>query len=187
MRRKIILGILALIVLFIGYQVYKIRTTPPASPPDVVNFSEGDLEMSIDYSRPFKKGRLIFGEDSEVESEKPLQPYGQYWRMGANNATELSVNQNFTFAGNPVDAGTYRMYAIPGANEWEVILNSEAGVWLAFREPDYDKDILKVKVTPETIDPIVEQLTFDFSSDTTGIKMNMTWDNIKLSIPIAVQ
>ena len=60
MRRKIILGILAVVVLFIGYQVYKFRTTPPASPKDVAEFTQGDLSLKVDYSRPYKKGRLIF-------------------------------------------------------------------------------------------------------------------------------
>lgn len=183
MRRKIILGILAVVVLFIGYQVYKFRTTPPASPKDVAEFTQGDLSLKVDYSRPYKKGRLIFGE----ESEGALQPYGKYWRMGANAATELSVNKDFTFAGNPIDAGTYRIYAIPGADSWEVVLNSEAGVFLAFLEPDYDKDILKVQLTPEIQSPELEQLTIDFSSDSTGIAMNIAWDNIKLAIPIAAQ
>ena len=107
--------------------------------------------------------------------------------MGANAATELSVNKDFTFAGNPIDAGTYRIYAIPGADSWEVVLNSEAGVFLAFLEPDYDKDILKVQLTPEIQSPELEQLTIDFSSDSTGIAMNIAWDNIKLAIPIAAQ
>ena len=77
----------------------------------------------MSYSSPYKKGRVIFGESSAGA----LVPYGAYWRLGANAATEISLNKDVMFAGTPLKAGKYRMYAVPGEKTWQVILNGELG------------------------------------------------------------
>ena len=82
MLKKILMGIGALVLLFGRYAFYGILRAP-ASPPDTAEYSNQGLEISIDYSRPYKKGRLIFGE----EADEALQPFGQYWRLGANAAS----------------------------------------------------------------------------------------------------
>lgn len=182
MLKKILLGVLALVLLLVGYVAYQ-ASKPPASPPDTASFSHDGLELSVDYSRPYKKGRLIFGEPGS----EALQAYGQYWRLGANAATELTVNKDFTFGGKAVSAGTYRMFAFPGATSWEIVLNSEAGVFWAFLEPDYDKDVVKVQISPENMATEVEQLTIDFTPADMGVHMNVKWDKTKVSVPIIAQ
>lgn len=92
---------------------------------------------------------MIFGE----ESEEALQPYGKYWRLGANAATEISFNKNVTFGGKAVEAGTYRMYAIPGADTFEITLNSETDVFFGAVEPDYDLDVLTIEAPVENLLP----------------------------------
>jgi len=182
MKKKILLGIAAIVIIFVGWSLYGLFIAKPASPPATVEGSHGDLNMKVTYSRPYKKGRLIFGE----ESDKALQPYGKYWRLGANAATEITLSKAVNFAGEPVAAGTYRMYAVPGPIEWEVSLNSEAGVFFGAAEPDYSLDILKVKVPAQSA-PETEQFTINFESDSTGAKMNFIWDKTKVSVPITVQ
>src|SRR5690349_8853960 len=95
----------------------------PKSPSGKASISHNGLEVSISYSRPYKKGRVIFGDTASGA----LQPNGQYWRLGANAATEITFNKDVTFAGKPLKAGTYRIYAVPGQGNWEIILNSELG------------------------------------------------------------
>ena len=114
MRNKIFIGIAAVIIIFICWTVYGLFFATPASPPGSAQGSYGDLTMSVEYSRPYKKGRLIFGE----ESDGALQPYGKYWRLGANAATEITFNRDVNFAGESVKTGTYRMYAVPGPSQW---------------------------------------------------------------------
>lgn len=182
MKKKIFLGIGAVLIIFVGWSLYGLFIAAPASPLGSAEGNYGDLNMKVVYSRPYKKGRLIFGE----ESEKALQPYGKYWRLGANAATEITFSKAVNFAGEPVEAGTYRMYAVPGANEWEVSLNSELGVFFGVTQPDYEKDVVKVKV-PSTTGPETEQFTINFESDSTGAKMNFLWDKTRVTIPITVQ
>ena len=183
MIRKILLGISALIIIFVLYVVYASFIATPVSPPDVVEFSNQGLEITINYSRPYKKGRVIFG----TEADSALQPYGQYWRLGANAATELTVNQDVLFGGQPLAAGTYRMYAVPGAESFKITLNSEAGVFFAFSEPDYERDILSFDAPVTKQSQVTEQFTINIVDQGSGARIDFIWDDILFSIPVTVQ
>src|SRR3954469_3474594 len=107
MKKKIIIGVSAVVVLLaIGlvYLNYRNRTLSPSGKAEL---TVNGLTVSIPYSRPSVRGRLIFG----TEEQKALQPYGKYWRLGANESTEIKVNEDISFNGQPVKKGTYRMYA----------------------------------------------------------------------------
>jgi hypothetical protein len=114
MLKKILIGVGVVLIAIVGFLVYS--NLFPKSPPTTKMFSENGLDINVSYSQPFKKGRLIFGE----EKDGALQPYGKYWRLGANAATEITFNKDISFAGNPVKAGSYRMYAVPGPTTFQV-------------------------------------------------------------------
>ena len=179
MKKKIFLGIGIVLLALIGYLGYIFLTTKSHSPFAEESVNHNGLEITVAYCQPFKKGRLIFGEDSE----DALLPYGKYWRLGANEATEISFSSEVDFAGATVPAGRYRMYAVPGKDSWEVSLNSELDKWGAM-EPDYSLDVAKVKVPSEISDSEVEQLTIGFSEDSSGAIMTIAWDKTKVSVPI---
>lgn len=180
MKKKIFIGIGVVLLAFIGFVVY--LNVFPASPPKEASISNAGLDVKVKYGAPFKKGRLLFGD----EKDKALQPYGKYWRLGANAATEITFSKNVTFGDKAVNAGTYRLYAVPGPSSFQVSLNSETGVFLAVREPDYSKDVAKIDV-PVTEGPETEQLSLSFARDSVGVKLNVNWDKIQLSIPIKAQ
>jgi len=182
MKKKVFLGIGAIIIMFIGWSLYGLFIAKPASPLATVEGSYDDLNMVVVYSRPYKKERLIFGE----ESDEALQPYGKYWRLGANAATEITFSKAVNFSGKPVDAGTYRMYAIPGPTNWEVSLNSELDVFFGVAEPNYDLDVAKVQIPVQSA-PETEQFTINFERDSTSAIMNFIWDKTLVSIPITIQ
>lgn len=180
MKKKILIGIGVLFVLFVAWSLYGLFLATPASPPATAEGNNGDLTVKVNYSRPYKKGRLIFGS----EADGALQPYGKYWRMGANAATEITFSKDVNFAGESVKAGSYRMYAVPGPDSWEVSLNSELGVFFGVNEPDYDLDVVKVRVPAQTAPAETEQFTITFPSDSTGMKMNLAWDKTLIEVPI---
>lgn len=179
MVKKIIIGLVLLIVAFMAYRVL---TTQNLSPAQEASFSQDGLDIKVNYGQPSKRGRLIFGE----ESEDALVPYGVYWRLGANDATEITFGSSVNFAGNLVEAGGYRMYAVPGASTWELTLNSELGKFGYF-DPDPELDVLKVIVPASASNTEVEKLTFDFDSDSTGLQMNIKWDKTIVTVPISKQ
>jgi hypothetical protein len=135
------------------------------------------------YGRPFKKERLIFGE----ETDGALVPYNKYWRLGANEATEITFNKDVQFADKAVPAGSYRMYAVPKADSWQISLNSELGKFGYF-EPNYALDVAKVEVAVLEEQKITEQLAITFNpADSTGVVMNIAWDKLSVQVPIQTQ
>ena len=183
MKKKILIGIGIVVILFVAYSIYGIFFATRPSPTKISEFSSNGLDLKVVYSQPYKKGRLIFGEDKDGA----LQPFGKYWRLGANEATEIMFSKNISFAGKPVNAGTYRMYAVPNATSWEVSLNSELSVFLAAREPNYDLDVVKVNVPAGVAPAETEQFIINFSNDSTTVNMDFVWDKTQVRIPITIQ
>lgn len=180
-NKKLVVIIGAVILVVGGYIAYRVISSRSLSPAETVTYSYGGLDLKVIYCRPFKRGRVIFGE----MNEGALVPNGKYWRLGANSATEISLNKDVMVAGKLLKAGSYRMYAVPGQKAWEIAFNTELGKW-GFDEPDYAKDILKVEVPLAKVDPAIEQFTISFSSNNAVVIMNLDWDNAHLSVPITM-
>ena len=182
MKKKIFIGLGVVAIIIVGVVLYGVLVASKKSPLKTSEFKNGDLDVKVTYCQPYKKGRLIFGD----EKDKPLQPYGKYWRMGANAATEITFNKPVVFGDKPVPAGTYRMYAIPNKDNWQVALNSELGVYFAINEPDYKLDVIRTTI-PVTKGQQTEQFVINFSSDSTTTNMDLTWDTLLVRVPITAQ
>lgn len=174
-KKVIIISVLVIAVIALIYYNSKNRTL---SPPGSASLANKNLNVSIQYSRPSVRNRVVFG----TKEQGALQPYGEYWRLGANESTEISFNRNVLFNGSPVSSGTYRIYAIPGADSFEIILNSELGVWGWFN-PDEEEDVLKTQALVQHI-PNVELFTITMlaAGDTTNI--NFEWEKVRFSVPV---
>jgi|SRR6185295_2472442 len=180
MKRKILVGLSAVVLFIAGYILYEVIVVSKRSPSKTTRYTYKDLEITVVYCQPSKRGRLIFGE----EMDRALQPYGKYWRLGANAPTQITFNKDVIFEGASVKAGTYRMYAVPGPHAFQVSLNSEIGL-SGSSEPDYSKDIVKkdflVNETQET-----EQFIINFSTDASLVYMDLIWDKVRIRVPIAL-
>lgn len=138
-----------------------------ASPHETVS----NDQVSVTYGRPYKKGRVIFGQ---------LEKFGSVWRVGADEATEITFKKDGTFAGQPVKAGTYTMFAVINEKEWEIILNTELKQWGAYGyEKIKDKNVLSSKVPTQKTGSVVEQLTI--STDADGL--TISWDDTMVKVP----
>jgi hypothetical protein len=151
--------------------------TKRASPMEQLTFWVGDLQIDIEYSRPYKKGRTIFGG---------LVPYGKVWRTGANEATTFTVNKPIAFGGKTVPTGKYTIWTIPGPQQWTVILNGKMYGWgidsdgNASRDPMADVAKANVPVIP-LAEP-AEQFTMEVGGDPTSLMMK--WDTVMVSVPL---
>ena len=123
----VLLVFFSLVIILITAGALLKRNTKKHSPVDIINFNEGGLTLESVYCRPYRKNRTIFGS---VE-EGALQPYGEFWRMGANEATTLEANRDITFGGKALKAGKYSIYAVPGEEMWRIVLTQTliAGVF----------------------------------------------------------
>lgn len=127
------------------------------------------------YSRPFKDGRKIFGF---------LQKYGEVWRMGANEATEIEFFRDITIYGKKVAAGRYILYCIPYENKWTIILNNDLFTWGL--KIDASKDVFKIDVPVEKLTAPFEALTIVFETAKNGTNLIMAWEDVKASLPISL-
>ena len=135
------------------------------------------LIAKLIYSRPHKKGRILFGESAES-----LCAYGIPWRLGANEATEIELFENVNIAGKNIPKGSYVLYCIPHADRWTIIFNSNLHTWgLHINQA---KDIFKTDVPVLKQEPALEDFTMVFKENTTGADLVMAWDNVKTVLPI---
>ena len=181
--KKLILGGFA-IVLFIAvaYLVYSFYFAERISPADTAQLSVAGIDLRIDYSQPLKKGRLIFGQ----ESEDALLPYGEYWRLGANEATKFTLSGPVSIKGNQLEAGSYSIYAFPGEKIWTIAFNISDDHWGAF-QPDEEDDVFRIEVEPQQADPFVEQMKIILeASDSRIAHIVVRWDDVELRIPVEV-
>lgn len=126
------------------------------SPNALVGQTIGTTDVTVTYGRPSVRGRDVFGG---------LEPYGEVWRAGANEATTITFSDDVTVQDEAVQAGSYALFMIPKEEgAWTLLLNSEANQWGAYNR-DASKDILSVDVTPEAATN-AEMLSFYFDGVT---------------------
>lgn len=140
----------------------------PLSPPAKAEATLNGKKVTIDYSAPSKRDRVIMGE---------LVPYGKVWRTGANAATTLTTATDLMIGSLHVPKGTYTLFTIPGEKEWTLIVNKQTGQW----GTDYDaaQDLGRVKMTVAPVENTVE--TFAIGLDKA---LTMTWENTRASVPV---
>lgn len=147
------------------------RTSPNA----VVGQTIGTTDVTVTYGRPSVRDREIFGG---------LEPYGEVWRTGANEATTITFSDDVMVGGQTVAAGTYALFTIPGEDSWTIIINSDADQWGAM---NYDEaaDVARVEVEPEEADEM-EMMTFYFDhvTDTEG-HLVLHWDETRVPVMIS--
>ena len=182
MKKKIYIGLGLAVIAIIGFAAYSAFFSRRVSPTQTTEFSHEGLDVKVTYCRPSKKGRVIFGE----ENSGALLPYGKYWRLGANESTEISLSDDVIFGGKPVSAGTYRMYAVPGAQMWQVVLNSQLGTW-GSETPDHSLDVLAVEVPTTQAPTDTEQFTINFGSIGQATTMDFVWGTTLVTVPITIQ
>ncbi|HXI11807.1 MAG TPA: DUF2911 domain-containing protein [Thermoanaerobaculia bacterium] len=172
MRRSLLL-IISTIVLVALPASAQVATPRPSQKASVVQ-TIGTANITVDYHRPGVKGRTIWGG---------LVPYDKPWRMGANEATTITFSDAVKVEGKDVPAGTYSFFAIPGKENWTLILNKDPKQWGAYGY-DEKKDQLRVAVTPaKTAHTEWMRVTIDPTSPTSAIVM-LNWE--KAAIPMRV-
>jgi len=182
MLKKTLIAAAVLLVIIAGIMIYLNHRNRTLSPPGSAELTAGDLTVHVDYSRPSVRGRVIFG----TEEQKALQPYDTYWRLGANEATQISFNRAVLFNGVPVPAGTYRMYAVPGPEQFDIGLNSELGKW-GYAEPDYTLDVAHTKADVTRLSEPAEQFTITLRDAGNGVLMTFEWADVSFSVPVEPQ
>jgi hypothetical protein len=134
----------------------------------------GQLIARVIYSRPQKKGRKIFGD---------LEPYGEIYRLGANEATEIEFYRAVTIGGKNIPKGRYTMYSIPDEKKWTIIINRDTDIWGAFKY-DKSKDVVRTDISVTTLDTPVDPFTMVFEKAPNGANLIIAWDTVSITLPV---
>jgi hypothetical protein len=131
--------------------------------------------ISITYGRPSLKGR----------QESALMPPGKEWRTGADEATTLTTDKELMFGNVHVPAGTYTLYTVPGATEWQLVISKKTGQW-GIPYPGAGEDLGRAAMNVTKNAKPVEQLTIDVTDTQAGGDLSISWGTQKATIPFMV-
>ena len=170
MKKKSFLILLTLIIVKSSFAQLK---SPNASPRSNISQIIGLVSANLDYSRPSKKGREIFGG---------LVPYNKIWRTGANNPTTISFSDYVKINNQLISAGEYHLYSVPTESTLDLVIYEKTDAWGSL--PTFDKSKVIARVSSDFIDlpNTVETFTISFENiSNNGSTLNIMWDN-KLAI-----
>jgi hypothetical protein len=125
------------------------------------------------YSRPHKQGRKIFGS---------LVKYGELWRLGANEATEIEFFIPVKIQGKSIPKGKYIIYCVPDSTKWTIVLNSNLYSWGLTLDPSMD--LYRFVIPAEVKNQSVEYFSMIFQATATGADLVMAWDNVEARLPL---
>ena len=170
MKKKSFLILLTLIIVKSSFAQLK---SPNASPRSNISQIIGLVSVNLDYSRPSKKSREIFGA---------LVPYNKIWRTGANNPTTISFSDYVKINNQLISAGEYHLYSVPTESTLDLVIYEKTDAWGSL--PTFDKSKVIARVSSDFIDlpNTVETFTISFENiSNNGSTLNIMWDN-KLAI-----
>lgn len=174
-----------LTTMFLGLGLLMAGTLTPAeaqrqrvSPRETVSAAIGGKKVTIEYSRPYAKGRNVWDPNATIA------PFGKVWRTGADEATTITTEGDLMLGSLHVPAGTYALFTIPGEDEWTLIVNKVAKQWGAFKY-DANQDLGRVKMKAAKQSSATEQFTIELSATggANGV-LKLTWDKLSASIPV---
>ena len=175
MVKKILIFVGLVIIGVGGFLSYQVATTKSHSPFETTKYQNADTEISIEYCRPYKKGREVFGT---------LVPYDKIWRTGANEATIIRTNKDLQFGQNVLIAGTYTLWTIPHEDKWTIIFNQEVGQWGVkmggVANCDISKNIFQTDVDVKKQTDVTEMLTLEVKEAEGNVELLIMWDKTKV-------
>ena len=180
-------------ILFLSsYFNYSQIKTPRVSPASAIEQMVGLTEIEVEYSRPSKRGRDIFGN---------VVPYGKIWRTGADNCTKISFSTDVVFNSNTsidgvkisktkiIKSGKYSIFSIPNKESWDVILYSDTDLWGVPRDWDENKIVFKsnYQINKSANSSVKEMFTISFDNVTNNdVDMIFSWDDVSVTVNIVV-
>ena len=177
-RRPALLTLLIFTLITIGFAQEDKSKRPSPAEQATCKFPDGKA-ITVDYSSPRAKGRKIFG----TKDEKALVPYGEVWRLGANEATSLKTDTDLTVGGKDVPAGSYTLFAIPNADKWTLIISKKTGEWgIPYPEGE---DLARVDMQASKPSSSVENFTISFDQKDGTCTMHADWDDARASVDFA--
>ena len=176
----IVLVVLIALFFTVG-KPYLQEQTKKHSPEKTATYQNNGMDLTVQYSSPFKKERVIFGE---------LVSFNKVWRTGANEPTTFTTTTDISITDKKLSAGTYSLWTIPKKESWEIMFNKEVPSWgvtlisggaETTRNPE--QDVIQVEVPTEDLSAAEESLMINFEENG-QLYLTLSWDRTKVKVPI---
>jgi Protein of unknown function (DUF2911) len=175
MRRTYLAFSFLVLVMFPTISLAQEAIKPRPSPLAISSARYKDTYLKITYSQPHKKERVIFGK---------LVPYGEVWRTGANEATEITITRDILINNITLKAGSYSLFTIPEKDSWTIIINHDLGLWGSYNY-NAKTDVLRFTVPVQLMQGAVyEPFTIQIDQKNDKAEIILLWDNVQVRIPI---
>ncbi|HRG52111.1 MAG TPA: DUF2911 domain-containing protein [Bacteroidia bacterium] len=149
---------------------------PAPSPLQTLKQAFALSDITIEYSRPSIKNRVIFGD---------VVPFGKTWRTGANQTTKITFGEDVKVEGNPVTAGTYGIYSVPNKDSWDIMLYKDLTLAGNVAEYKAENEVLRFKVKPSALSSKVETLTFNVADVTpSSANIELLWEQTRVAFSV---
>ena len=153
------------------------RPVGQLSARDSVRTTIGTAVVSINYGRPQKRGRTVYGG---------IVPWNQVWRTGANAATGFTTSADLVANGTTIPAGSYTLWTLPSPNGWKLIINRQTGQWGT--EYDPARDLARIDLREERLSSPVETFTMNVEPVAgRGGVLSIAWDDRRFVLPFEVR
>ncbi len=173
---KKIIFVLAMIIA--NYALEAQVKTPAPSPKSVLNQVVGLTDVTLEYSRPSAKGRIVFGD---------LVPFGKVWRTGANANSTVSFSDDIVINGTTLKKGKYALFTLPKADMWEVIFYTTTDNWGTPENWDEKKVAVQTNVDPIALGNNVETFTIAINNLTNdSATLDISWEKTMVSVKFEV-
>lgn len=147
------------------------------SPLDSAVTTLGADTIKVCYSRPRKLGRPIMGR---------LVPFGEPWRLGANEATTVHTPVALHIGDVRIAQGSYTLYAIPDSAEWRIVVNRSVNRWGIPIDAEVRRAALgETTVRVERLPEATELFTMRFArTGTDGVDLVIEWEHTRVRVPV---
>jgi hypothetical protein len=143
---------------------------------DTLRAKIGTATLTVDYGRPQRRGREIFGN---------VVPWNQIWRAGANAATGFTTDADLLMGGVVIPKGSYTVFLLPSPDGSKLILNSQTGQWGTMYDPR--QDFARIDLITEQLAQTVEPFTIAIDPQGQGGVLRLRWDRTQFSVPFIVK
>jgi hypothetical protein len=176
--RHLVTGVSVVLLLCTAFAVAQQQDkSKRPSPPGTAEVTLKGKKITIDYSRPYLKGRHVGQE---------LAPFGKVWRTGANEATTLTTEVDLNIGGTRVPAGKYTLWTLPSEGTWKLIINRQTGQWGT--NYDQSQDLARIDMQKAALPQTVEQFTIAFDKkDENTANLNLDWENIRVWVVVKAE
>jgi hypothetical protein len=167
----------------------------PTEPPPACWLRDDPADLELRISRFDSASTVLDADTLKVCYSRPrkldrpmgrLVPHGVPWRLGANEATVLQTPIPLMIGEAEIPAGSYSLYAIPGPERWELIVNGTTERWgVPLNDQVRSADVDTAIAVVEPASQLMENFTRRFERrSATTVDLVWEWESTLVRVPI---